>query len=38
VRTSICDQTAHKMREQRGRLPSEGGDNDNNRIRRYVAK
>ncbi len=31
-------QTAHKMREQRGRLPSERGDNDNNRIRRYVAK
>src|SRR6188472_4048166 len=31
-------QTAHKMREQRGRLPSESGDNDNNRIRRYVAK
>ncbi|MBA3821023.1 MAG: urease subunit alpha [Deltaproteobacteria bacterium] len=31
-------QTAHKMREQRGRLPSEQGDNDNNRIRRYVAK
>jgi urease subunit alpha len=31
-------QTAHKMREQRGRLPSERGDNDNNRIRRYIAK
>src|SRR6266496_1070522 len=31
-------QTAHKMREQRGRLPSEQGDNDNHRIRRYVAK
>jgi urease subunit alpha len=31
-------QTAHKMKEQRGRLPSERGDNDNNRIRRYVAK
>ncbi len=31
-------QTAHKMREQRGRLPSERGDNDNSRIRRYVAK
>ncbi|HUS29845.1 MAG TPA: urease subunit alpha, partial [Kofleriaceae bacterium] len=31
-------QTAHKMREQRGKLPSERGDNDNNRIRRYVAK
>ena len=31
-------QTAHKMREQRGPLPSERGTNDNNRIRRYVAK
>ena len=31
-------QTAHKMREQRGRLPSEQGDNDNLRIRRYIAK
>ncbi|NVI99629.1 urease subunit alpha [Myxococcus sp. AM009] len=31
-------QTAHKMREQRGRLPDERGDNDNLRIRRYVAK
>ena len=31
-------QTAHKMRGQRGRLPSERGDDDNNRIRRYVAK
>ncbi|HEY5946649.1 MAG TPA: urease subunit alpha [Kofleriaceae bacterium] len=31
-------QTAHKMRDQRGRLPSERGNNDNNRIRRYVAK
>ncbi|RKG93300.1 urease subunit alpha [Corallococcus sp. CA053C] len=31
-------QTAHKMREQRGRLSGETGDNDNLRIRRYVAK
>ncbi|ATB43596.1 urease subunit alpha [Cystobacter fuscus] len=31
-------QTAHKMREQRGRLREEQGDNDNVRIRRYVAK
>ncbi|MCP3058827.1 urease subunit alpha [Myxococcus sp. K38C18041901] len=31
-------QTAHKMREQRGRLSGEQGDNDNLRIRRYVAK
>ncbi|MCE9673097.1 urease subunit alpha [Myxococcus stipitatus] len=31
-------QTAHKMREQRGRLREERGDNDNLRIRRYLAK
>jgi len=31
-------QTAHKMRDQRGRLPEESGDNDNARVRRYVAK
>jgi urease subunit alpha len=31
-------QTAHKMREQRGRLAAESGDNDNLRARRYVAK
>ncbi len=31
-------QTAHKMREQRGRLSGEQGANDNLRIRRYVAK
>ena len=31
-------QTAHKMREQRGRLREENGDNDNLRICRYVAK
>ncbi len=31
-------QTAHKMRQQRGRLPEETGDNDNIRARRYVAK
>ena len=31
-------QTAHKMRVQRGRLPEETGDNDNLRVRRYVAK
>jgi urease subunit alpha len=31
-------QTAHKMREQRGRLGGDRGDNDNLRIRRYVAK
>src|SRR5678816_208898 len=31
-------QTAHKMRQQRGQLPGERGDNDNLRIKRYIAK
>jgi len=31
-------QTAHKMKQQRGRLPEETGDNDNRRVRRYIAK
>ncbi|HYS53092.1 MAG TPA: urease subunit alpha [Thermoanaerobaculia bacterium] len=31
-------QSAHKMRDQRGQLAVEQGDNDNVRIRRYVAK
>ena len=31
-------QTAHKMRSERGRLSSEQGENDNLRIRRYIAK
>ena len=31
-------QTAHKMKVQRGRLPEEAGDNDNFRVRRYIAK
>ena len=31
-------QTAHKMKAQRGRLPDERGDNDNFRVRRYIAK
>jgi urease subunit alpha len=31
-------QTAHKMKLQRGRLAEEKGDNDNFRIRRYIAK
>ncbi len=31
-------QTAHKMKVQRGRLSEETGDNDNLRVRRYVAK
>jgi len=31
-------QTAHKMRQQRGRLAEERGDNDNARVKRYLAK
>ena len=31
-------QTAHKMKLQRGRLTEETGDNDNARVKRYVAK
>ncbi|TPM44465.1 urease subunit alpha [Mesorhizobium sp. B2-3-2] len=31
-------QTADKMKRQRGSLPQETGDNDNFRVRRYVAK
>jgi urease subunit alpha len=31
-------QTAHKMKLQRGTLPADGDDNDNLRIRRYIAK
>ncbi|MCM8734290.1 urease subunit alpha [Azospirillum sp. A1-3] len=31
-------QTAHKMKLQRGRLPQEFGDNDNFRVKRYIAK
>jgi urease subunit alpha len=31
-------QTADKMKKQRGRLPEESGDNDNFRVRRYIAK
>ena len=31
-------QTAHKMKVQRGRLAEETGDNDNFRVRRYIAK
>ncbi|MBX9466539.1 MAG: urease subunit alpha [Rhizobium sp.] len=31
-------QTADKMKRQRGALPSETGDNDNLRVRRYIAK
>src|SRR3954462_10854942 len=31
-------QTADKMKRQRGRLPEEVGDNDNFRVKRYIAK
>ncbi len=31
-------QTAHKMKVQRGRLKEEAGDNDNFRVKRYIAK
>ena len=31
-------QTAHKMRVQRGRLKEEKGENDNIRVKRYLAK
>ncbi len=31
-------QTADKMKKQRGRLADEAGDNDNLRVRRYIAK
>ena len=31
-------QTAHKMKVQRGRLPEETGENDNFRVKRYLAK
>jgi urease subunit alpha len=33
-----CWQTAHKMKVQRGALPGDGPDNDNARVKRYVAK
>jgi urease subunit alpha len=33
-----CWQTAHKMKLQRGSLPGESARNDNQRIRRYIAK
>ncbi len=33
-----CWQTADKMKKQRGRLAEETGENDNFRVRRYVAK
>jgi urease subunit alpha len=33
-----CWQTADKMKQQRGRLPEEHGENDNFRVKRYLAK
>ncbi len=33
-----CWQTADKMKRQRGRLPEENGENDNFRVKRYIAK
>jgi len=33
-----CWQTADKMKKQRGRLKEETGDNDNFRVKRYIAK
>jgi urease subunit alpha len=33
-----CWQTADKMKRQRGQLAEETGDNDNFRVRRYIAK
>ncbi|HTN62632.1 MAG TPA: urease subunit alpha [Devosia sp.] len=33
-----CWQTADKMKKQRGRLAAETGDNDNFRVKRYIAK
>ena len=31
-------QTAHKMKQQRGSLPGDGPNNDNARVKRYIAK
>src|ERR1700688_3433848 len=31
-------QTAHKMKKQRGSLPQDKGNNDNARVKRYIAK
>ena len=33
-----CWQTAHKMKQQRGKLPADSARNDNFRARRYIAK
>jgi urease subunit alpha len=31
-------QTAHKMKQQRGALPGDTAEHDNNRVKRYIAK
>ncbi len=31
-------QTAHKMKQQRGKLPDDPADHDNHRVKRYIAK
>lgn len=36
--TSRTWQTAHKMKAQRGPLGSDGANNDNFRVKRYIAK
>jgi urease subunit alpha len=36
--TIRCWQTAHKMKQQRGALPGDGANNDNFRVKRYIAK
>ncbi|WP_198971333.1 urease subunit alpha [Xylophilus sp. ASV27] len=36
--TLRCWQTAHKMKQQRGKLPEDSARNDNFRAKRYVAK
>ena len=33
-----CWQTADKMKQQRGQLPEDSADNDNFRVKRYIAK
>src|SRR5437762_7967581 len=33
-----CWQTAHKMKQQRGALPGDTADSDNQRVKRYLAK
>jgi urease subunit alpha len=33
-----CWQTAHKMKEQRGKIPGDSNEHDNARIKRYISK